>query len=314
MNRQPRLSLSIGPLLVPLALCIGGCRSADVSGCRNGVRNGAFEIRDELVVSCVAPSELPKAGDGSVIACYFGADASGTTSIRFETDSSVRENKYPVSTVTVFGDRGKYPQNYVQRDRDLGQTFLAGDAARRLDAVYLKVGPNGGDPSALGARVAIQIFEVSGSPVLNQNGTPGFSGGFNRASSPELDDYLEGEAFQSLAVAQGTLPSEIGANAILKWDLTGRSEIVLEPNRCYAFLVMLVDPKPKQQLSLANHYHGSYAPDSGNRFVGHGIRREGFPKFMSLDDRLRQSPGTLGFPDVCTWRDFFFCVTGKPLE
>lgn len=276
------------------------------------MRPDAYVLRDELVVTCIDPSELPRKDDPGVIACYTGADGGGTTSIRFETKESVKENSYPTNTVTVFGDRGKYPQRIVQRDRDLGQTFFTGDTARKLDAVYLKVGPNGGDPSSLGAAVAIQLFEVSGEPKLNDHGTPGFAKRFDRARSPELDDYLEGESFRSVAIARGTLPAEIGPGALLKWDLTGQSEIVLEPARCYAFLVMLLDPKPKQQLSLANNYFGSYEPDPRNKFAGHGIRREGSPKFTSLDARLRQQPGTLGFPDVCTWRDYYFFVTGKP--
>ncbi len=304
-------------ILFVLALLSAGCRSVpdpEKSQPAPGASrdpSDPYAVRDGLVVTCIDPSEFPKADDPRVIARYAGADGSGTTSIRFETRESVKENSYPTHTVTIFGDRSKYPQNYIQRDRDLGQTFLVGETARKLDAVYLKVGPNGGDPSALGANVAIQFFEVAGSPVLNDNGTPGFHGGFNRTHSAELDDYLEGETFRPIAVARGTLPAEIGPDAVMKWDLTGAGEIVLEPGRCYAFLVMLLDSKPKQQLSLANHYHGSYAPDPENKFVGHGIRREGTPKFATLDSRLRTMPGTFGFPDVCTWRDYYFCVTGR---
>ena len=43
---------------------------------------------------------------------------------------------------------------------------------------------------------------------------------------------------------------------------------------------------------------------------GHGIRREGTPAFADdWKSRLAQPPGTLGFPDVCTFRDLYFAVT-----
>ncbi len=53
-------------------------------------------------------------------------------------------------------------------------------------------------------------------------------------------------------------------------------------------------------------------PDPANKFRGHGIRREGLPAFPDdAQERLKQPPVTLGFPDVCTFRDLHFAVTLK---
>jgi hypothetical protein len=57
--------------------------------------------------------------------------------------------------------------------------------------------------------------------------------------------------------------------------------------------------------------------------VGHGIRREGGsgrpePPFFRPDlpddfrTRRAQQPGTLGFPDVDTFRDLYFTITAVP--
>ncbi len=67
-----------------------------------------------------------------------------------------------------------------------------------------------------------------------------------------------------------------------------------------------------RSLSLSNNYYGSYRPDSKNSYVGHGIRREGKPDFPNQwESRMSMSPGTIGYPDVCTFRDLFFLITAE---
>lgn len=259
-----------------------------------------------------SPSPLaPPKDHPSVLVHHAADDKGGNTSLRFVANRTVDVNKYPADGVTVFA---RAPREQPHRDRDLGQTFLTGNRRARLDALFLRVGH--ADLAVLenapGARVAVQWFEVTGEPRLNDHGTPGFAGKFDRAASPELDDYLEGETYIPLRAVEGRLPSALNRGDYLKLDFTGDDEFVLEPNRTYAFLLMFLERAPARGLTLANQYYGTYTPDPANRFRGHGLRREGRPAFP--DDwkaRLGQPPGTLGFPDVCTFRDLHFAVTVK---
>ena len=241
-------------------------------------------------------------------------DKGGNTSLRFMANRKVDENKYPTNSVTVFA---KAAREQPQRDRDLGQTFLTGEKGGKLDALFLRVGH--ADLAMLtntpGARVAVQWFEVTGEPRLNDHGTPGFAGKFDRVTSPELDDYLEGETYKPLRVVEGRLPATLNQSDYLKLDFTGDDEFTLEPRRTYAFLLMFLERAPMRGMTLANEYYGTYTPDPANKFRGHGIRREGLPAFPdNWKERLNQPPGTLGFPDVCTFRDLHFAVTVKGLE
>lgn len=289
-----------------LALCICAFFGTHV-GMMSGAR-AAVEIT-------ASPVELtPPKDDPAVLVHHAFNDGGGNTSLRFVSDRKVDENKYPAVGVTVFA---KAAREQPQRDRDLGQTFVNRGRRVRLDALHLRIGH--GDLAVLknapGARVAVQWFEVTGRPRLNDHGTPGFAGRFDRASSPELDDYLEGETYTPLRTVEGRLPQKLAKGDYLRLDFTGGDEIPLEPGRGYAFLLMFLDRAPDRGMTLANQYYGSYRPDPGERFRGHGIRREGRPAFA--DDwkaRLGQSPGTLGFPDVCTFRDLYFVVTVKPAE
>lgn len=221
--------------------------------------------------------------------------------------------------------------NVQLRDRDLGQTFLTGDQGFKVDAVYLRVGPSD-NSVAMGAqmaRVALQFFEVEGTPRLNDNGTHGFLRDaqghpiFSRKLSPQLDDFLEGETYRCIHVAQGVLPQSLKHGDYLTFKLTGSDQIVFSPHKSYAFLLIFVERGQDRSMSLANKYFGTYTPDPNNPFVGHGIRREGgtgqpqAPFFRpDLPDdfqvRLGQQPGTLGFPDVDTFRDLFFAITAVP--
>ncbi|MHC1767108.1 MAG: hypothetical protein AB9869_22870 [Verrucomicrobiia bacterium] len=250
----------------------------------------------------------------SVLVHHATDDKGGNTSLRFMADRKVDQNKYPTNGVTVFA---RAAREQPQRDRDLGQTFLTGERGGTLDALFLRVGH--ADLAMLtntpGARVAVQWFEVSGEPRLNDHDTPGFARQFDRRSSPELDDYLEGETYSPLRVVEGRLPAVLNRSDYLKLDFTGDDEFVLEPRRTYAFLLMFLDRAPLRGMTLANEYYGTYTPDPANTFRGHSIRREGLPAFP--DDwkaRLTQPPGTLGFPDVCTFRDLHFAVTVKRAE
>lgn len=132
-----------------------------------------------------------------------------------------------------------------------------------------------------------------------------------------------------------------GNGQYLRWDLTGGDEILLEANTTYAFMVGFVEPAAERALSLANNFRGNYAG-------GHGIRREGSPDTPAFynpalvtpyteamfvsdtnnaadndaaldkasfapDFNVRTSDmtfGTMGMPDVCTFRDLTFWIEG----
>lgn len=269
-------------------------------------------LRAGLDITASAKPLAPPPGHPSVLVHHATDDKGGNTSLRFMANRKVDANKYPTHSVTVFG---RLAREQPQRDRDLGQTFLTGDQGGQLDALFLRVGH--ADLAVLthtpGARVAVQWFEVTGPPRLNDHGTPGFAGTFDRVTSPELDDHLEGEAYTPLRVVEGRLPAALHRSDYLKLDFTGADEFRLEPGRAYAFLLMFLDRAPQRGMTLANEYYGTYTPDLANKFRGHALRREGRPAFP--DDwkaRLAAPPGTLGFPDVCTFRDLHFAVTVAP--
>ncbi len=285
----------------------------------NGVRLCAFILilslppaaRAGLEITAAPTPLAPPVGHSSVLVHHAKDDPGGNTSFRFITTRKVDANKYPTNGVTVFA---RAEREQPQRDRDLGQTFLSGAQRAKLDALFLRIGH--GDIAVLdgapGARVAVQWFEVTGQPRLNDHGTPGFAGRFDRATSPELDDYLEGETYTSLRVIEGRLPDTLQKGDYLKLDFTGDDELTLEPHRTYGFLLMFLARGAQRGMTLANQYYGSYTPDPANKFAGHGIRREGTPAFPEdWQARLTQAPGTLGFPDVCTFRDLHFVVTVK---
>jgi hypothetical protein len=90
-----------------------------------------------------------------VIIRQVSANLGGNTSVR---------NQLPL----VWKDKG-----YFQRARDLGQVFTA-DRDFVLDAIVLRTG-NGSlafQSGAAGAEVFVQFFEVTGTPAVDDNGTP----------------------------------------------------------------------------------------------------------------------------------------------
>ena len=261
---------------------------------------------------------------------------------------------------------------YFYRDRDLGQTFTTGAEGFRLGAVTVRLQPvdvrGGGDPA--GAPVSLQLLRVHGTPRVNDNGTPAASEGEpptrpawetyawqyphdpNDRNAPDRwplmhasDDFLEGETYEHLMLASGgVVPGDLGLDDFLRWDLTGESEVFLEPDTTYAILFLFDEPAPPgvaRNLPLSNM---NVLPGGklGDAFPGgHMIRRDGsstdredvfirdrepetpglqadsadveaskrssaFPADMKA--RLAIQPGTLGYPDVDTYRDLWFVI------
>ena len=148
-------------------------------------------------------------------------------------------------------------------------------------------------PGAYGQAVSIQLFRVTGAPVLHDNGTTGATQALHGLPHDrrggtipsERDDYLTGETYAPLLRAAGArFPSKgdfgfpetasVDPNharlkgRYLRWDLEGASEIVLEPGGVYAFLILIDEIGEERGFTLANSYRGDYEG-------GHGIRRDG---------------------------------------
>ncbi len=161
----------------------------------------------------------------------------------------------------------------------------------------------------------------------------------------ERDDYFTGERYVSLGVFSGAVfpdkaafgfsghEAEVSPNhpnlkgKLLRFALPAASKIVLKPGKTYAFLIMIDRMGKDSGFTLANHYYGNYPG-------GHGIRRDGngvFPPVppdpskdfrhpanqkayesahfpADLQKRTSIAPGTDGYPDVDTWRDFQFYI------
>lgn len=247
--------------------------------------------------------------------------------------------------------------HYYYRDRDLGQTFTTGDTGFKLGAVTVRLQPvdvkGGGDPG--GARVALQLMKVTGTPRINANSTntgnprwatyaftwpddPNDENTPNRRPFKHYsDDYIEGERYEHLLLASGgIIPDDLETNDYLRWEVHGESQYELEPNTTYAFMLLFEEPAQagvRRNIPLSNKNvlpGGKQADPFPN---GHMIRRDGsstgfdevfirdlndpqdveasrrssaFPS--SLGDRLRIPPGTLGYPDVDTYRDLYFII------
>jgi hypothetical protein len=189
---------------------------------------------------------------------------------------------------------------YIKRDRDLGQTFTyRGERPRALRAITVQIGfgTNAVRTGMYGQKIALQLFEVTGTPRLHHNGSDstmealhGFP--HNRPGehlSHERDDYLTGEKYRSLAIFSGaTFPrkTDFGfaeteevppghpqlKGRYLRFELPEAPALVLQPGKTYAFLVMVEEQGPHRGFALASQGRGTYPG-------GHGIRRDGNGQF-----------------------------------
>jgi hypothetical protein len=187
---------------------------------------------------------------------------------------------------------------YFQRNRDLGQVFTP-EKDFWLDAVVLRTGPS--DAAVLagapGAKVFVQFFEMTGTPRINDNGTPrGTKAKHGFSTNHRCDDFIEGVEYKPLRLVKGgafpdipptrdaegrPVKSDAGKLHYMRWDLTGADEIKFQAGKRYAFMIGFEEPGGERGFTLANanmaavdappsltdahdHYHG-----------GWGLRREG---------------------------------------
>ena len=151
------------------------------------------------------------------------------------------------------------------------------------------------------------------------------------------DDFMEGESFEHVALASGGIvPVGLDTDDYMRWEFTGESRIALEPETRYAFLFLFdepAEPGVNRNIPLSNI---NVVPEGKLKDPypdGHAIRRDGsstaiddvfiydekdpedvaaskasasFPSDMT--ERLAIPPGTLGYPDVDTYRDLYFII------
>lgn len=312
-----------------------------------------YQFKKRPALTIIKENEIPS----PTIASHVNKVRSGNTSLAFD-----GENKFKWSGPSPYNSGGwgyflhdgaEVP--YIKRDRDLGQTFLfEEETPKYLQSITVQTGfgYNTIREATYGKDVAIQIFEVQGSTRLNSNSSEGNTRAYHgwphdrsdERMTPEKDDYLVGEKYKSVKVIRGyTFPSQkdfgfsenetIDPNhkkikgQYLKFDIPKDEQIIMQPGKTYAFLIMIENMTKNAGFTLANLYKGTYEH-------GHGIRRDGngvFPperaypsedfdhqvnrKAMEaahfpqdFDKRAAISPGTNGYPDVDTWRDLVFYI------
>ena len=221
-----------------------------------------------------------------------------------------------------------------------------------LDAVVLRTG-NGSLaylPATPGAGVFVQFFELTGTPTVDDNGTPpGTPSTHGFSDNHRTDDRLTGVTYDSLRVAGGGVMPELpgdGKLTYLKWDLTGEDELTFGAGRRYAFVIGFADPggEPgnERNFTLANR---NLAADPGPPGLNTGadtyergwaVRREGRgtpptkvpgpappadpavrakllgeSSFGPGKARYALPPTTDGYPDVDTYRDLEFYLLAK---
>jgi hypothetical protein len=234
------------------------------------------------------------------IISYTEADPGGNTSLAFDAEDIYKWSGKSVVRSEDFGYFNEQGQElpYIKRDRDLGQTFAYTGAPKKLAsiAVQLGFGTNVVRAGMYGKAMSLQIFEVSGEPVLHKNNsdtTEAFHGFYHDRNGTDIlayrDDYFTGETFRQLTVVRGaTFPGktafgfaetdDIAPNdaklkgKYLTFVLPEKHRIALETGKTYAFLILIDSIGKNQGFTLANKYIGTF-PN------GHGIRRDGDGRF-----------------------------------
>lgn len=264
-----------------------------------------------------------------VIIKQLGANLGRNTSVR---------NELPL----IWKDKG-----YFRRARDLGQVFLAPQDFT-LDAIVLRTGNANLAllPGAADAKVFVQFFEVTGTPVINDNGTPpGTEAKHGFSTNHRCDDFVEGVHYKSILVVTGGRLPNLAAGGdprltYMKWAYSASRKLKFEKNKRYAFMIGFVEPAPERNFTLANRNNASSPRepamvDGLDTYPGGwGLRREGSAKTPPLKvpgEQPPTNPETLhqlktessfpegkiryniqptceGYPDVDTYRDLEFYI------
>ncbi len=210
------------------------------------------------------------------------ADMAGSTSVR----------NVPASDLE-FKSSG-----YFQRNRDLGQVFVA---PRDAEIAQLILRTGNTDAAVLagtaGAELFVQWLEVTGEPIVNDNGTPkGTESLHGFSKNHRCDDFIEGVTYQPIMLHRGAEFPPLAATRDRQGNATGQTDsrlchlqfdfppedrVRLVQGHRYAFVVGLVNPAPDSGFTLAND-NRAWRPEpvpqmltSESAVGGWGIRREG---------------------------------------
>ncbi|NAS10741.1 hypothetical protein GTQ38_01930 [Flavobacteriaceae bacterium R33] len=297
-----------------------------------------------------------------IVLSYPHFDKGGNTSVENDSNFAFKwsgESPYQSGGAGYFiNDSTEVP--YIKRKRDLGQTFTYfGEKPFQISSLILRTGfgTNVVRQNMYGQKVSIQFMEVTGEPQIHENGSDGDTKAFHgfphhrqqREIPAKRDDYMIGETYKHLKVFRGfKFPDktdfgfenddiQVDPNdkrlkgRLLRFNFPTNKRVTIEPDKTYAFMVMIDSLASDVGFTLANNYEGSYEN-------GHGIRREGkgvFPPVpadvnfpitheknshalqssklpLVFEQRLEQQPGTNGYPDVDTWRDLNFYLQKEP--
>jgi hypothetical protein len=220
-----------------------------------------------------------------------------------------------------------------------------------LDAIVLRTGNAhlAFLSGAAGAEVFVQFFEVKGTPVIDDNGTPpGTDATHGFSKNHRCDDTVRGVTYESICVVDGgRLPDMAamgdGKLTYLKWDFTDEDALRFEEGKRYAFMVGFCTARPERNFTLSNRNLAA-RPDppsmqgAGDNYAdGWGLRREGNGKSPPLmvpgenppedaatrrqlreessfppdEARFAITPACEGYPDVDTYRDHEFYMIAK---
>jgi hypothetical protein len=239
---------------------------------------------------------------------------------------------------------------YFQRARDLGQVFTA-PRDFTLTALVLRTGNDrlAFLSGAANAEVFVQFFEVTGDPVINDNGTPpGTKATHGFSTNHRCDDFVSGVEYQPRVLFTGGRLPDLAAGGdgrltYMKWSLPRHGALRFQAGQRYAFVVGFAEPGPDRNFTLANrnNAHSPNPPDGADSLDpypgGWGLRREGngtLPPTMSPDAqppadpnhrrqlesesifptgsaRFALPPTCDGYPDVDTYRDLEFYLEAE---
>ena len=242
------------------------------------------------------------------------------------------------------------PGGYYRRARDLGQIFTA-PREFTLDAMVLRTGNAhlAFLPGSAGAEVFVQFFDVTGTPVIDDNGTPqGTDATHGFSKNHRCDDTVKGVAYQSICVVEGGRLPDLTATGdgkltYLRWDFTNEDGLRFEQGKRYAFMIGFSSAGPERNFTLSNR---NLAADPGPPLIqgtgdnysgGWGLRREGNgtnppltipgdnpPEDVATRQQLQEQsifpqgaarfairPTCEGYPDVDTYRDLEFYLIAK---
>ena len=237
-----------------------------------------------------------------VVIYYNGYDKGGNTSVANDKDLAYKWSGDAQFKSDGFGyflsDGQEIP--YIRRNRDLGQTFTCvGRESARIESITVRLGFGSQvvRRGMYGQSLSIQIFRLSGQPVLNNNGSDSTMKAYhgfphNRYDyniSHERDDFYEGIEFLHKAVIRGfkfpkkelfgftddmdvSPAHENLKGKYLTFHLPDSEELAMISGERYAFLIMIDSIGKDRGFTLANHYNGLYPG-------GVGIRREGNGRF-----------------------------------